>query len=45
MRSGYSHNRDGWISAAGSSWAAMALSLSVVDLQTQSPLLSAKTGQ
>jgi hypothetical protein len=45
MRSGYSYNRDGWISAAGSSWATMALSLAVVDLQVQSPLLSAKTRQ
>jgi len=42
MRSGFPHGRDGWISSAGSSWATMALALSLVDLQHQTELSSLK---
>jgi ankyrin repeat protein len=42
MRSGFPHGRDGWISAAGSSWATMALALTLADLQNQTQFLSLK---
>jgi rhamnogalacturonyl hydrolase YesR len=41
MRSGFPHGRDGWISSAGSSWATMALALSLEDLK-ETQLSSAK---
>ena len=34
MDSGFPHGRDGWISAAGTSWAVMALSVSLDPSQT-----------
>lgn len=40
MRSGFPHGRDGWISAAGSSWATMALALALGDLQNETQMSS-----
>ena len=42
MRSGFPHGRDGWISSAGSSWAVMALSAALSDLQNPMQFSSSK---
>jgi hypothetical protein len=45
MDSGFSHGRDGWISASGTSWAVMALAQSLDPAQAAERTLAARTSR